>query len=386
MEQKSLSTNPIKISIIDIFPSINELNTKQEEMFLIFQGLNNFFPLKEVLNSHKIIEIENNSQSSIIISLIKANNIMATGFLNIKQGEQWITLNYENKNKKMTSNLALNLMDCIKLKIFCDIKSKNQINTTFNNINLNNSSLNINTNLNFTNRNTKNKQVINQINLKISKKNINNNKILSKGSPIKNDRISNRRSPNKDMKYDFNNIRIPNNEEIMNNNLIKSNNFNTFNYMNVNINMNPYTTISKCSIKKIDLNSSNKTRNSKIANKKSINENYTSLNETNKNYGIKKMNTSTCSLNTINKNKKSRLTPDIEVKEIKYAKNIGGSPCPAYERKKKIDGNLYDKYEDKSNDKNSFNIETKVNNFRTKENNSNKKKEDIKPITINKKK
>ena len=50
------------------------------------------------------------------------------------------------------------------------------------------------------------------------------------------------------------------------------------------------------------------------------------------------MNTSTCSLNTINKNKKSRLTPDIEIKELKYVKNIGGSPCPTYERKKKLDG------------------------------------------------
>ena len=150
MEKKLLKNNPIKISIIDIFPSFNELNPKQEEMFLIFQGLNTFFLLKEILNSHKIIELVNNNQTSIIISLIKSNNIIATGFLNIKQGEQWITLNYENKSKKLNSNLALNLMDCIKLKTFCDIKSKNQIN----NINLNNSALNINTNLNFTNRNT----------------------------------------------------------------------------------------------------------------------------------------------------------------------------------------------------------------------------------------
>ena len=114
-----------------------------------------------------------------------------------------------------------------------------------------------------------------------------------------------------------------NNDELNTNNLIKSNNFNTFNYMSVNINMNPYTTISKCNIKKIDLNSSNKTRNSKIAKKKSTNDNYTSLRTTNNNYGIKKMNTSTCSLTTINKNKnnkKSRLTPDIETKEIKNGK------------------------------------------------------------------
>ena len=396
MEKKSSSDNPIKLSVNDIFPSFDELNPKQEEMFLIFQGLNTFFALKELLNTHKIIEIENNSQSSIIISLIKSNNIIATGYLNIKQGEQWITLNYENKNKKAGSNLALNLMDCIKVKIFCDVKNKNQINTTFNNINLNNSALNINTNLNFTNRNNinKSKQAINQINLKISKRNI-NNKILSKGSPIKTnyERISTKRSPNKDIKYDFNGIKIPNNEDLLNNNLIKSNNFNTFNYMNVNINMNPYTTISKCSIKKIDLNSSNKTRNSKIAKKKGINENYTSICDTNKNFGIKKMNTSTCSLNTINNknNKKARLTPDIDMKELQYIKNIGGSPCPAYDRKKKIDGNFYDKSDnlDKYNDK-IFSLPTKSQNFHPKEKirdtNSNNIKEDINPITINKKK
>ena len=54
--------------------------------------------------------------------------------------------------------------------------------------------------------------------------------------------------------------------------------------------MNPYTTISKWSIKKIDLNATNKTRNySKIAKKKSTNGNYTSLRATNNNLGIKKM-------------------------------------------------------------------------------------------------
>ena len=396
MERKSSSDNPIKLSVNDIFPSFDELNPKQEEMFLIFQGLNTFFALKELLNTHKIIEIENNSQSSIIISLIKSNNIIATGYLNIKQGEQWITLNYEYKNKKANSNLALNLIDCIKIKIFCDVKNKNQINTTFNNINLNNSALNINTNLNFTNRNNmnKSKQAINQINLKISKRNI-NNKMLSKGSPIKTnyERISSKRSPNKEMKYDFNSMKIQNSEEILNNNLVKSNNFNTFNYMNVNINMNPYTTISKCSIKKIDLNSSNKTRNSKIAKKKVTNENYTSICETNKNFGIKKVNTSTCSLNIINNknNKKARLTPDIDIKELQYIKNMGGSPCPTYERKKKIECNVYDRSEnlEKFDDK-TFNLPTKVQNLHTKDNiretHNNQIKEENNPITINKKK
>ena len=374
METNCPSPEPIKISLLDIFPSFIELNPKQEEMLLIFQGLNNFYNLKEMLTLHNKIEIENNEQSSILISLIKSSTIIASGFITIKQGEQWITLNYENKNKKNSSNLAFNLMDCIKLKIYCELKNKSQINTTFNNININNSSLNINTNINYSNRNNNNnkgKNVINQINLKISKKNI-NNKILLKGSPSKGFREKNinRRSPNKDL-YDFNNnLKIPNNEDILNNNLLKSSNFNTFNYMNVNINMNPYTTISKCSIKKIDLNSSSKTRNSKIAKKKSINGKFSSIRTSNNNInGIKKMNTSTCSLNTINpnKNKKSRLTPDIEIKEIKNSK-IGGSPGPNFKYKNKLDDDLTDKIQTlgQTNDK-TFLYAPKTKNFHVKD-------------------
>jgi hypothetical protein len=84
--------------------------------------------------------------------------------VNIKQGEQWVTFNYENKNKKLNTNLALSLMDCIKIKLFCEVKNKSLINSTFTNIN--NSALNINTNSNgnfATNRNNKVRPAINQI-------------------------------------------------------------------------------------------------------------------------------------------------------------------------------------------------------------------------------
>ena len=387
MENNSKINNIIKISILDIFPSFSELNPKQEEMFAIFQGLNNFFDLEELLSTHKKIEIENSNQSSLIVSLIKSNNIIASGFINIKQGEQWITLNYETKNKKISSKLAFNLMDCIKIKIFCEAKNKNQINNTLNNVNFNNSSLNINTNINYTNRNNnKTKNVINQINLKITKKN--NNKILLKNSPIKGsyNKYTNKRSPIKNI-HDFNSIKLSSNEDLINNNnLIKNNNFNTYNYMNVNINMNPYTTISKCSIKKIDLNTSNKTRNLKIAHKKSINGDYTTLRTSNNNYCIKKMNTSTCSLNTINKNKnkKWRLTPDLEIKGIKNEK-IGGSPGPNFKHKKKLDDNAYDKNEniEKSNDK-TFHYESKLTNFKIKETNKNNNNEENNIFLLNK--
>jgi hypothetical protein len=260
MENKISANNPIKLTILDLFPSFNELNPKQEEMLLIFQGLNSFFNLKEILSTQKIIEIENNNQTSIIISLIKSNNIMATGFITIKQGEQWITMNYENKNKKLASNLALSLIDCVKLKLFCDVKNKNQINTTFNNISINSSALNLNTNSNYTNRNVnKTKQVINQINLKITKRNT--NKALLKGSPIKTNynQMSTKRSPNKSL-YDLNNrIKNPYNEEggnNNNNNLIKNNNLFSDLYKLNNIGSsrrNNSFNINKC-LKKNDFN------------------------------------------------------------------------------------------------------------------------------------
>ena len=83
------------------------------------------------LNNNFKIELKDNNHSSIIVSLVKSNNIIASGSINLKYGEQWITLNSETK-KKSSMNLALSLIDCIKLKIFCEIKNinKNGKNTT----------------------------------------------------------------------------------------------------------------------------------------------------------------------------------------------------------------------------------------------------------------
>ena len=165
--------NPIKIIILDLYPTYSELNPSDEELFIIFEGLNIFFNLKDLLTSHKKIEINNINQSSIIVSLIKTNNIIASGYINLKHGEQWITMNSENK-KKSNMNLALVLIDCIKLKIFCEMKNINKTSISTNVSNANNSSLNltnINNSINLTNRNiNKPNQNINQLNLKISKK------------------------------------------------------------------------------------------------------------------------------------------------------------------------------------------------------------------------
>jgi len=59
--------------------------------------------------------------------------------------------------------------------------------------------------------------------------------------------------------------------------------------------------------------------------KSPVSFNYTSL-KTSNNFGMKKMNTSAFNLDLMNKNKKSRLAPEIEIKELHNAKNLGGSP------------------------------------------------------------
>ena len=320
--------SPIKILILDLFPSYSELNPTDEEIFLIFEGLNVFYELKDLLTLNKKIELKDNNHSSIIVSLVKSNNIIASGSINLKYGEQWITLNSETK-KKSSMNLALSLIDCIKLKIFCEIKNinKNGKNTTISNTNHSLNLTNINNSINLTNRNiNRNKQQNKHINLKISNKNI-NNKTLSKGSPSKvNPEIyGTKRSP-KINKYTYSNQKFVSYDN--NNILIKNfnSNLDSINHQNsLKKNNNPYSTINKQNIKKIDLNSSNKTRNPKIQRKSPISSNYASLRTTN-NFGIKKINTSVFNLNLKNKNKNSRMAPDIEIKELHNSKNLGGSP------------------------------------------------------------
>ena len=325
--------NPIKILILDLYPTYSELNPSDEELLIIFEGLNIFFNLKDLLSSHKKIEINNINQSSIIVSLIKSNNIIASGYINLKHGEQWITMNSENK-KKSNMNLALVLIDCIKLKIFCEMKNINKSGKGTNLSNINNSSLNltnINNSINSTNRNiNKTKQNINQMKLKISKKNINvKNSIKSSPKKVNLDIYDTRRSPKanisdyKNIKYSTNTNKYSNNNSINQQKSIKSNN-------------SPYTTLSKQSIKKIDLNSSSKTRNSKLDKKSPLKSNYTSLRLSN-NLGIKKMKTSALNLNK--NNRKSRITPDIEIKELHNAKHLGGSPKLYH--KNKLDEDIY---------------------------------------------
>lgn len=117
-----------KLIIKEIFPSLEELNNNDSEMTISFQDKDNdiIFNLAELLLHPKKLELSFNSKSSSIKVIINKNGIlMASGLLLLKNGEQWITLSYENK-KKVNSNFVLNLLDCIKLKIKCKIISRSE--------------------------------------------------------------------------------------------------------------------------------------------------------------------------------------------------------------------------------------------------------------------
>ena len=124
----SKEENSIKIKLLDIFPSIKELKQQKNDLDIIFQGLDIFHNLFELLTTKKVITLKTHNKSSIIISLVKSNSLITTCVFNIKQGEQWINFSYENKKKK-DSILAQNLIDCIKIKVYCEkVKHNNTIN------------------------------------------------------------------------------------------------------------------------------------------------------------------------------------------------------------------------------------------------------------------
>ena len=113
----------IKLSLTDIFPSLEEIEKNYKEgISIIFQGLSIFYDLKDLIINKKVIYLNQPiRKNTLIISLVESINILATGLLSIKQGKQWITFNYEAKKKNQQSNLAYSLIDCIKINISCFI-------------------------------------------------------------------------------------------------------------------------------------------------------------------------------------------------------------------------------------------------------------------------
>ena len=126
MDKKELKEGQtIILSIIDTFPSLEEINTDNdnEEIFLSFNGKDLTYNLTEIINNNKELhyKLKSHSKNNFKIFLIKNNSLFASGIFSAKTGDQWVTFSYENK-KKANNNLALSLINCIKLKFLCKIE------------------------------------------------------------------------------------------------------------------------------------------------------------------------------------------------------------------------------------------------------------------------
>ena len=80
----------LKLILIDIFPSIDEIehNNNNEEISIIFQGLNIFYNLKDLLINKKVIYISKAipKNNTLILSLVQSIQILASGILSVKSG------------------------------------------------------------------------------------------------------------------------------------------------------------------------------------------------------------------------------------------------------------------------------------------------------------
>ena len=126
MNKSDSKNQSLEIVFLEINPPINELIKSKEEISIIFQGYDNFYDFKKYLSLKIPIQL-NSYKNSIMMTLLKSNNIFATGLFIIRPGEHNIIFNYENKKKgitKKTVNIN-NLLDCIKIKIFCEFDLNN---------------------------------------------------------------------------------------------------------------------------------------------------------------------------------------------------------------------------------------------------------------------
>ena len=152
MDKSGQNNQILKITFLEINPPINEIVKNKEEINMIFQGHDNFYDFKKNLLAKTPIYL-NRYKNSLMMTLLKSNNIFATGLFTIRQGEQNVIFNYENK-KKFPSTKAINinnLSEYIKIKILCEfdnnIKDKEKDHSLLSsNNNLNENKINDSTN------------------------------------------------------------------------------------------------------------------------------------------------------------------------------------------------------------------------------------------------
>ena len=144
MDKSDQNNQILKIIFLEINPPINEIVKNKEEINIIFQGHDNFYDFKKYLSTKAPILL-NRYKKSLIMTLLKSNNILATGLFTVRQGEQNVIFNYENK-KKIASTKAVNInniLECIKIKILCEFENKDKINiSNSNNVIIDNSNNN----------------------------------------------------------------------------------------------------------------------------------------------------------------------------------------------------------------------------------------------------
>ena len=156
--------NSITITLLEIKPSLKELEKNNKEISIIFQGINVFYSLRKLISNNTEIFV-NNCKNSLIMSLVRSDNIFASALFNLKHGENWVAFNYETKTKVNIKN-NFNNINCIKIKIFCNTNASEKNNKS----QLNNKSINHNNSK--TKRYHTNKNILN---IKKSNNNDNNN-------------------------------------------------------------------------------------------------------------------------------------------------------------------------------------------------------------------
>lgn len=201
MEFKNLKSTKIKLILLDIFPSLEDLkNQDKNGLSIIFHGINVFYDLEELISQRKEVTIiPHQTQIRIIMSIIKGTDILATGQMLIKKGAQTVTFSYENKEKSPSGSLYFNLIDCIKINILCEIINPNQNFHTIENI-----SIEFNEGKESSKINNPNKKLTYNIQKKYQKKNHNNSQEFHDNVLIEN--INNYNTTNKKKNSSYYNL------------------------------------------------------------------------------------------------------------------------------------------------------------------------------------
>ncbi len=320
MEKMDIKIQTMKLTFLEMNPPINELTKNKEEINIIFQGHDNFYDFKKYLSSKAPIQL-NRYKKSLMMTLLKSNNIMATGLLNVRPGEQNVIFNYEDKKnnaQKKTVNIN-NLLDSIKIKIFCEFDintNSNYKDKIINRIN-NNKQLNIKDNR--INDSLNNKYIPKVNSMKQSHHKYKNNNANKNNIEKKKKFLGNFYS-NNSMKKNYNFINssqdfclgsdystfLTEEQNIinkLNNNKNNNNNLNTSEIKK----LNPYYS-SKVNInipsRKTDFDTSSKSKNKSLINKAKSKNNFSTIKKYNKQNNAYQMKLNNSSLNLINLNYK----------------------------------------------------------------------------------